>query len=162
MPRPHSQNWNYWVKEDQCSEDFDIHCQVAFHQGPAKAVSYVGWEQSCVPHPPRPKAGTGVCPSLVDEQPTASHGCLSSHASDGTTTNRPCLLTGRLSLQVSGLCPSLVYLMADTSPCLLNRPFTQGYKSSLYLLKRFFFFFFGLDIFPLCVSIFALFFPPHT
>lgn len=97
---------------------------------------------------------------LMNGQP---HLMVALHSSDGTTTSCPCLSTGRLSCEsVSGLCPLLVFLMGDTSPCLLNRPFTQGYKSSLYLLKSCFFF--SVWFFPLCVSIFALFLspPPHT
>lgn len=93
---------------------------------------------------------------LMSGQP---HLMVALHSSNSTTTNCPCLSTGHLSLRVSGLCPLLVYLTGDTSPCLLNHPFTQGYKSSLYLLKSFFF---SVWFFPLCVSIFALFLPtPH-
>lgn len=120
----------------------------------------MGCEQSCVPHPPRPKAGTGVCPHpLMSGQP---HLMVALHSSDGTTTNCPCLSTGRLSLRVSGLCPLLVYLRSDTSPCLLNRPFTQGYKSSLYLLKSCFFFFPVWFFPPLRFNFCSFSLPPPT
>lgn len=59
------------------------------------------------------------------------------------------------------MCPVLVYLMADTSPCLLNRPLTQGYKSSLNLLKSFFFFF-QSGFFPPLHFDFCFFFSPST